>query len=271
MQIDIVWDPVCPWCYIGKRRLEKVLEMRPAIKTEIHWRPFQLNPSMPLEGKDFHEYYVQKFGGEQEAKSKINQIRAAGFAEGIQFQHEIIQKSPNTLYAHCLMRWAKRKNVESETAEALFKAYFLEGRDIGNLEVLMDIGDEQGMDVMEIYEDLYEGLSNAFVQNELHAARQMGITKVPCVILNQKYMICGVKESFDLLQMIDSAYREETAAGSTAMPPTPNPASTVVILTPRLSRYINVAPIAINNFMALLTGRSNTAAPRRSFINKRSE
>jgi predicted DsbA family dithiol-disulfide isomerase len=225
MQIDIISDPVCPWCYIAKRRLDKVLEMRPAIKTVINWRPFQLNPSVSTEGVDFMEYYITKFGGEQQAQSEINRIRAAGFEDGIQFEYELIKKSPNTLYAHCLMRLAKRNDVANQTVEALFKAYFLEGRDIGNLEVLKDIAVEMGMDGEEVYEDLDEGISSAFVQNELHAARQMGIDIVPCVIINQKYLITGVKKPFDLLQIIDNAYREENGASTpaTAASPSANP------------------------------------------------
>lgn len=212
MQIDIVSDFVCPWCLVGKARLMKVLAMRPNFKVEINWRPFMLHPEVPLEGVDFATHYVKKFGGDVEAKSHINAIRDAGFAEGIQFHFDKIKRVPNTLKAHGLHRLAIQVGKSDEIVNALFSAYFMEGRDIGDLAVIMDIAKTHDMDVSNIEEELTEGATAGLVGRDVASAVQMGIRVVPSFILNKQYVITGVKEPFDFLQIIESAYHEAQEA-----------------------------------------------------------
>ncbi len=213
MQIDIISDFVCPWCIVGKERLMKVLDMRPNFKVEINWRPFFLHPEVPVEGADFMEHYSKKFGGEKEARSHIASIRDAGFAEGFEFHYEKIKRVPNTLKAHALQRLAKGEGKSDEIVNAIFSAYFFEGRDIGEQSVLLDIAKAHGMDVANVEEEFGEESSTlGLVGRDVASAVQMGIRVVPSYILNKQYVITGVKEPFDLLQILESAYYEAQEA-----------------------------------------------------------
>ena len=236
MQIDIISDFTCPWCVIGKERLFKVLAMRPNFKVSINWRPFQLHTDIPPKGVDFLTYYSKKFGGKSEAKNHINSVREAGFAEGVQFRYDHIKTVPNTLKAHTLQRLAKDEGKSNEMVEALFSAYFVEGKDIGDLATLLEIAKTQGLENEAIEEELTGGsddeeskaIAHALVKRDVAAAVQMGIRVVPSFILNKQYVVTGVKEPFDLLKIIETAYSEfqeaeeeapiaeETAASSEA-------------------------------------------------------
>src|SRR5487761_2230468 len=145
MRIDIVADVICPWCFIGKRRLETALAQRPAIAPDITWRPFQLNPDMPAEGMPREAYLAAKFGGQAHAK-RINQAAVdAGNSVGIPFAFEKIQRTPNTLATHRMGRFVPREGRATELVDRLFAGYFIEGRDIGNSDVLAAIAGESGL------------------------------------------------------------------------------------------------------------------------------
>ncbi|HWA30723.1 MAG TPA: DsbA family oxidoreductase, partial [Rhizomicrobium sp.] len=146
MQIDIVSDTVCPWCFIGKRRLEKALALRPEIEFDVRWRAYRLDPSIPPEGVDRKEYMRAKFGDNPNRLAMQEALNQAGESEGIAFAFDRILRSPNTLDSHRLIRWSATAGVQNEIVERLFEAYFEEGRDIGNHDILTEIAAEAGMD-----------------------------------------------------------------------------------------------------------------------------
>ncbi|MBI3710755.1 MAG: DsbA family oxidoreductase [Proteobacteria bacterium] len=145
MIIDIVSDPICPWCYIGKRRLERALAQAPIADLQIGWRPFQLNPDMPLEGMDRQEYLRLKFG-DRAGGNTYDAVKSAGLGEGIAFNFDGMKRTPNTLLAHRLIRFAANENRQDEMVEALFRIYFIENQDIGAVETLVQLAAALGMD-----------------------------------------------------------------------------------------------------------------------------
>src|SRR6476661_8023534 len=136
MQIDIVSDTVCPWCFIGKRRIERAMALRPDVTFDVIWRPYRLDPNIPREGVDRRAYLKAKFGDSPRTSAMGDAIRSEGASEGISFAFEKIAKSPNTLDSHRLIRWSANAGVQNEVVERLFQAYFLEGQDIGSSSVL---------------------------------------------------------------------------------------------------------------------------------------
>ncbi len=205
MRIEIVSDVICPWCYIGKRRLEKAMAQRPDIEFEIGWRPFQLNPDMPKEGADRKSYLEAKFGGPERAKGIYARVAAEGANEGIAFDFERIKRTPNTLAAHSLLRWALETGVQYDLKERLFQAYFLHGRDIGNHDVLADLAGLVGMDAALVKQKLDQGLDADTIQAEDQMAREMGITGVPFFIVERRFGLVGAQPADALLQVIDKA------------------------------------------------------------------
>ncbi len=209
MQIDIISDVVCPWCFIGKRRLEKALAERPDAGIQINWHPFQLNPDMPQEGRDHKEYYREKFGGDERVRELVDNMTAAGAAEGLNFDFAAIGKSPNTLAAHRLIRWAAGVGCQGELVEALFRAYFIKGRDVGDHDVLAGIAGEAGMDA-GLVSDLYaQGRDIKLVGEDITAARQLGIRGVPFFIFDHKYSVAGAQEPEVFVDLIDKILAEE--------------------------------------------------------------
>ncbi|MGH6967990.1 MAG: DsbA family oxidoreductase [Stellaceae bacterium] len=206
MRIDIVADAICPWCFIGKRRLEVALAQRPNIAPDITWRPFQLNPDMPAEGMPREAYLSAKFGGQAHAK-RINQAAVdAGASVGIPFAFDKIERTPNTLTAHRLIRFAQRVGRVTELVDRLFAGYFIEGRDIGNRDTLAAIADESGLDAAAACDFLAGTSERAEVTADDAGARRLGINAVPCFIFAGQYAISGAQEPqfffpvFDLVQ-----------------------------------------------------------------------
>ncbi|HET7595020.1 MAG TPA: DsbA family oxidoreductase [Stellaceae bacterium] len=207
MHIDIVSDVICPWCFIGKRRLEKALSLRPDVAAEITWRPFQLNPDMPAEGMERKAYIAAKFGGGGQADRIYANVAEVGATIGIPFAFDRIRRTPNTRDAHRLIRWAAAQTRAHAVVEGLFRAYFLDGRDIGDRAVLAEIaGAAAGLDVTEARQWL-DGKSDIEpVLAEDRGARRLGINAVPCFIFERHYAVSGAQEPefflpiFDLVQ-----------------------------------------------------------------------
>ncbi|WP_298727822.1 DsbA family oxidoreductase [uncultured Ferrovibrio sp.] len=208
MRIEIVSDVICPWCFIGKRRLEKALAQRPDLDFEIGWRPFQLNPDMPKEGADRKSYLEAKFGGPERAKEIYARVTAEGAKEGIPFDFDGIKRTPNTLAAHSVLRWALSTGAQTELKERLFRLYFLEGQDIGNHQVLADAAEAEGMDGALVKRLLDEGHDADVIQAEDQMARQLGITGVPFFIFERRYGVPGAQDPEVLLQVIDRVAEE---------------------------------------------------------------
>ncbi len=203
MRIDIVSDVVCPWCFVGKRRLEKALALRPAIEVEIVWRPFQLNPDMPPEGIERQAYLAAKFGGDANAERLYANVAAAGASVDIGFAFDRIRRTPNTSDAHRLVRHAAAEGRADAIVEALFRAYFIEGRDIGGREVLAEIAGAVGLDAAEAAAWLDSPADRDEVLAEDRSARRIGINAVPCFIFERHYAVSGAQEPEFFLPVFD--------------------------------------------------------------------
>lgn len=216
MQIDIVSDTICPWCYIGKRRLEAALAQRPDLDPTIAWHPFQLNPGTPVEGLSREEYMRQKFGGKDYPKGFGDSIRAAGESVGIDFGFERMARVPNTIRSHQLIHWADQVGKQDALVEVLFRIYFLEARDIGDPDVLIAAAAEAGMDAETVRTKLDRGDDDAMVRSLDEHVRGLGITGVPTFIINQKYALQGAQEPEAFLQVLDKMAEEPESDASTA-------------------------------------------------------
>jgi predicted DsbA family dithiol-disulfide isomerase len=190
--IDIVSDVICPWCFIGKRRFEKALRrLPPEFQTEVHWRPFQLNPDMPLEGIDRKLYRTRKFGSWERSQALDAQLAEAGAGEGIRFAFDRMGRTPNTFEAHRLIWLAGEQGVQEAVVEALFEAYFVNALDIGNREVLARIAGSAGMDAR----DFLEGeRGRQEVLTEESWARRQGVQGVPFFLIDGAAAISGAQQ-----------------------------------------------------------------------------
>lgn len=192
MRIDIYSDIVCPWCYVGKRRLERALT---SVGSDIHviWRPFQLNPTMPSDGMDRTTYLKAKFGSLEVFGRMEEQLLAAGTDEQIPFAFEKIQLTPNTFAAHRLVWHAAQQGKQDGVVENLFRAYFLEGNNIGDLKILTHVAAEAGLDRTETESFLASDKGAAEVKGEEAVGRRLGIRGVPYFILNGSISISGAQ------------------------------------------------------------------------------
>ncbi len=211
MRIDVFSDPICPWCFIGKRRLERALAARPAIPATIQWRAFQLNPAMSDAGMDRGVYLTTKFGSATEAERLYRHIRQVGALEGLELRFDAITVTPNTIEAHRLIRFAGRYDCQGVVAEGLFSAYFLRGLNIGERSTLVEIGEDAGLDadLTERYLSSTEDV-DAVRKEDVHA-RQIGIEGVPCFIVNGRYALSGAQEPeafFSLFDMVQEEARQ---------------------------------------------------------------
>ena len=209
--IDVVSDVVCPWCYLGKHRLEAAIAMVPEIAVEVRWRPFQLDASVPPGGMDRAEYIRRKFGDTGRIEPVHQRLTEWGHTVGIDYHFERITRSPNTIDAHRLVRFVPEPQ-QNDAVEALFKAYFTDGRDVGDHAVLADIGSAFGLDRGGALARLAGGQARAAVLAEIEEAYRIGVSGVPCFILNQRYAVMGA----ELPENIARAIRQAAAAGAAA-------------------------------------------------------
>ena len=201
--LDILSDPVCPWCYIGKANLDRALEARPEHALTIQWHPFQLNPDMPPEGADRRAYLEAKFGGKDNAVKIYARIAEAAEAAGLKIDFGGIKRTPNTLDAHRLIHWAGLEGRQTAAVSRLFKAYFEDGKDIGDREVLLEIADGIGLD-REMIRRLFDSdadLDDIRARDE--HARQRGVTGVPTFVLANQHVLPGAQPTELWLQVID--------------------------------------------------------------------
>lgn len=210
MQLDVVSDVVCPWCYIGKKRLDTALEMRGQNGITLLHRPFQLDATIPAEGVDRKAYMEKKFGPDR-ARSLGNTIREAGEAAGITFNFDRIERSPNTLDCHRLIRWAGTAGVQGRMVDTLFRRYFVDGEDVGRHDVLVDAADEVGMDTAIVDDLLSRDADKELVRREDALAREMGIQGVPTFVINSQWVMVGAQEPETLVRMFDKLIAKEQA------------------------------------------------------------
>ena len=205
LRIDVVSDVVCPWCYLGKRRLERAVALVPEIAVTVQWRPYQLDPSVPPEGMSRRDYIVAKFGGLSALDGAHQRLTDYGRAEGIDYHFDRITRSANTINAHRVVRWATAEGKQEPMVERLFAAYFGEGRDIGDLAVLADVAGEAGLDRAAIAARLAGDDDRTTVEAEIADAYRIGVTGVPTFILAERYGIVGAQSAETLAGAIRQA------------------------------------------------------------------
>ncbi len=190
-RIDIVSDAICPWCYIGKRHLERALASlaEEGLTFSVHWNPFQLNPDMPKEGRDRAAYRAAKFGSAKEAAVLDQRVTEAAAAAGLVFRTDLMTRTPNTIDAHRLIWLAGEHRVQDAAMEAVFRAYFVEGRDIGDHAVLAACGAEAGLRDVAVFLD--GGLAEREMRDADQAARDAGVTGVPSFFLDGHHLFSG--------------------------------------------------------------------------------
>ncbi len=208
MKIDIISDTVCPWCLIGKRKLEQALAQRPDLDIQITWHPFQLHPDMPEEGADRKEFTAKKFGNSDRAKEIYENISLAGEAVGLAFEFGKIQRAPNTLNSHRLIRWSESAGKQDELVEILFRKFFMDGEDLGDIQVLINSAEEAGMDKNLVTELLNSDRDLDLVRSEDARAREMGVSGVPFFIFDNKYALSGAQDPTAFLEVIDTIKKE---------------------------------------------------------------
>ena len=212
LTIDIVSDVVCPWCYIGKRNVESAVAQwklaNPDGEVNVRWHPFQLNPDLPLEGTDRKGYLEAKFGGPQRAKEIYARVAAAGRNAGLDLNFDGIKKQPNTLTAHALIAYAQRAD-EGRHADAiverLFKAYFVDGEFIGDVDTLVAIAGECGLDAAATRAVLSDRATLDQIANQDASVRQQGVTGVPFLVFNNKVSLSGAQPPEVMLEAMQKA------------------------------------------------------------------
>lgn len=211
IQVDIISDVMCPWCYVGKRRFEKAVAMRPDIEFDVRWRPFQLDPTIPPEGVDRGEYLKKKFG-DSKGGDMYQHLIDAGKAEAIPFAFKKIEVSPNTLDAHRVIRWSATAGVQDNVVESLFKGYFTEGRNLIDHEYLADVAESAGMERPVVERLLSDDADKDLVGEEIALANKMGVTGVPCFIFANKLVVMGAQDPQILVQAIDQVMADSQEA-----------------------------------------------------------
>lgn len=210
ISVDVVSDIVCPWCFVGKKRLEQAVEMVDEIDVRVAWRPFQLDPTIPKGGHDRAAYMTAKFGSKEAVRASNERLTSIGREEGIAFDFDAIRISPNSLDAHRLVRWAAVAGgtIQSRLVDSLFSRYFERGENVGDHASLIEAARESGMDVALVETLLPTPADRAEVEGEIATASKMGITGVPCFLLEHRYAVIGAQEA----SVLADAIREVAAA-----------------------------------------------------------
>ena len=203
VRIDVVSDVVCPWCFIGKRRLEKALALKPDVPVEVHWHPYFLNDWIPREGISREQYLTTKFGSPERYKGIAQRVSAAASAEGLDYAMDKISRQPNTLDAHRLIRWAAGIGKAADMKQKLMDLYFTEGADLTNHAVLVQAATDVGLDAEDVREALDSDQDVAEVEQEAASAKEAGIDGVPCFIFGGKFAVSGAQSPEYLAAAID--------------------------------------------------------------------
>ena len=201
IELDIFSDTVCPWCYIGKKRLENALNKYKNLEIKQTWRPFQLNPGMPPDGMDRQEYLISKFGSSDAAKTVYENIYEEGVKEGINFNFDLIEVTPNSFNSHRLLALGYQANIQEKVLDDLFESYFLHGKDIGDPNILLQIAIKHNIDAEEFKSYLSDQENIEPLANEEIQAKKMGINSIPTFIVNKQIVINGAQtsENFELI------------------------------------------------------------------------
>ena len=207
IKIDIYSDTICPWCYIGFKKLKLAMSEYSNVKFDLIWRPFQLNPDMPFEGMDRKKYLEFKFKGKENASRIYESIYEAGLKNDIHFQFDKIFITPNTFISHKLLALAYKFKKQTEVVETLFYDYFIEGVDIGHLEELIRIAKQHNLSSLDNFEYLRSNEDNDNLLAEESHARELGIKGVPCFIINKQFILFGAQDKKNFIDIFNKISR----------------------------------------------------------------
>jgi predicted DsbA family dithiol-disulfide isomerase len=211
LQIDIVSDVVCPWCYIGKHRIENALALTPNIPVEVHWRPFFLNPWVPREGISREEYLTTKFGSVEAYNSRAGRVVAAASEEGLSYRPELVKRQPNTTDCHRLIHWADAQGKAADMKQRLMELYFRDGGDLTDIEVLVQAASDCGLDADAIRVRLASDEDVELISAQAREASDKGISGVPTFVFAQKYAVSGAQPADQLAGAIRQVSAEVNA------------------------------------------------------------
>ena len=212
VRIDVVSDVVCPWCFIGKHRLEKALALRPGVAVEVHWRPYFLNDWIPREGMSREQYLTTKFGSPERYKGIAQRVTAAAAEEGLVYASDKMKRQPNTLDCHRLIRWAEGIGKAAEMKQKLMDLYFTQGADLTDRDTLVKAAAEIGLNADTIRAALASDQGVAEVEQEAQSAKTAGIEGVPCFIFGGKFAVSGAQSPEYLADAIDRVAQAQQAA-----------------------------------------------------------
>lgn len=218
VRIEVIFDTACPWCYVGSRRLARTLQLRPHIAVHTVWRPFLLNPDVPEQGVPRGTYLERKFGSRSRIDRMLTAVTQAGASEGIRFDFGRIDRTPNTMLSHRLVAFAAEFGRQWQAVNAIFSAYFSEGADIGDSNVLSSLGESIGLPRPELEEALRRWPANSGDNARVHG---LGINGVPCYIFDDTYAVAGAQEPDVLVRLLDLAhenYPEPAISGALLLP-----------------------------------------------------
>jgi predicted DsbA family dithiol-disulfide isomerase len=207
LTIDIVSDVVCPWCYIGKHRIEEALKQVTDVPVEVNWRPFFLNPWVPREGISREDYLTTKFGSVEAYKGIAGRVVAAAEQEGLSYRPELVARQPNTIDCHRLIHWAEAAGKSGEMKQRLMELYFRDGGDLTDFDVLVQAAVDCGLDADEVRRKLASDEDVALVSGNAQEAADKGISGVPTYVFAHKYAVSGAQDP----QMLANAIRQVSA------------------------------------------------------------
>jgi predicted DsbA family dithiol-disulfide isomerase len=204
LAVEVISDVICPWCYVGKRRLERaVRDLGGRHEVRVRWHPFQLNPTMPAEGMDRRAYRSAKFGDWEKSKALDAKVAAAGESEGIAFAFDRIERTPNTTDAHRLIALAGERGVQDAVVESLFRGYFSEGRDLGDRDSLLELAERAGLDSGCAASLLEGGEDLVSIRDAEARARRLGVQGVPFFVIDGEVALSGAREPQAFLDAFD--------------------------------------------------------------------
>ena len=211
LKIDIVSDVVCPWCYIGKRRIENALALVPDVPVEVQWRPFFLNPWVPREGVSRDEYLTTKFGSVEAYKGIAGRVVAAAEEEGLSYRPDLVKRQPNTIDCHRLIHWAEAKGKSAEMKQRLMELYFRDGGDLTDIDVLVQAAADCGLDADDVRRRLATDEDVQEISAQAQEAAEKGISGVPTYVFAQKYAASGAQPPEQLAAAIRQVSAEVNA------------------------------------------------------------
>jgi predicted DsbA family dithiol-disulfide isomerase len=211
LQIDIVSDVVCPWCYIGKRRIENALALTSEVPVEVHWRPFFLNPWVPREGIDRDTYLETKFGSVEAYKGIAGRVVAAAGEEGLVYRPDLVKRQPNTIDCHRLIHWADAQGKSAEMKQRLMELYFRDGGDLTDTAVLVQAAADCGLDADDVRRRLASDEDVELISAQAKDASDKGISGVPTFVFAGKYAVSGAQPAEQLARAIRQVSAEVNA------------------------------------------------------------